>query len=299
MGEAKRRKASDPNFGRPTRGLIITCPIEPLPNGLIIKSTNIEPHELRHAILFWDKLVFPSNNLFHIASSPDFEFLESAGVLERPRYVFESATNAEPLIKSQFLAFKEREARPKELWDICQNSAALIRGNPDEISPDGGLRLELLNAIPIPDKDVPLNEVLEFKRKRNDEFLAFRSKIDEFVATINSSGDPIQELQRRIIEVDQACADALKVSSEWQFPVHLSNQKATFELRPFEIIAGGIAGYLGASAMELSQAALAATGGAALGAKSMLKISADIGWRGLRRRRSPFAYAAEIGKGLF
>jgi len=297
MGEAKRRKANDPAYGRAKRGLIITCPIEPLPNGFSIKSAEIDPYELRHALLFWDSLVFPTNNLIHIGSTPDIQFLESVGILERPRYSFASATNAEPLIKSQLLAFRERDGQSNGVWDICQNSAVLMQGAA-EVARGAGFQLELLNVIPIPEKDVPLNEILEFKRKRNDEFLALRSQIDEFVQAINSSGDPHGELKRRIDLVDKACADALKVSSEWQFPVRLSNQKATFDLKPFEAVAAGASAYFGAVALGFSQAALAALGAAAVTAKSSLKISGDIGWRGLKRRPSPFAYVARIGSEL-
>ena len=122
MGEAKRRKANDPNYGCPTRGLIVTCPIELLPNGFSIKNADIEPHELRHALLFWDRIAFPTNNLIHIGSSPDLEFLKSAGILERPRYDFGFAVDGKPFIQSQLLAFNERAVRPKEVWDICQNT---------------------------------------------------------------------------------------------------------------------------------------------------------------------------------
>jgi uncharacterized protein DUF6236 len=298
MGEAKRRKAKDPSYGRPKRGLIVTCPIELEPDGFLITNPGIEPHDLRHALLFWDKLVFPSNNFIHIGSTPDLEFLQAAGILERPNYFFRSGKNAEPLIQSQLQAFKEREGRPNEIWDICQNSAVLLQANAGEISRDAGLQIELLNAIPIPDKDVPLNEVIEFKRRRNDEFMALRAQIDAFVAAINSANEPQAELQLKIADLDKACADALEVSSEWQFPVHLSNQKATIDLKPFEIIAGGIAGYIGASSLGVSQALLAAVGGAAAAAKSVLKLSSDIGWRGLKRRATPFSYISHIGKEL-
>jgi len=98
--------------------------------------------------------------------------------------------------------------------------------------------------------------------------------------------------------VDKACVDALKISSEWQFPVRLSNQKATFDLKPFEVIAAGASAYFGAAAMGFSQAALAALGASALAAKSSWKISGDIGWRGLKRRLGPFAYVARIGSEL-
>jgi hypothetical protein len=86
MGEAKRRKESDPMYGRPTRGLILTCPIEMIEqHGVIIKSTELDPQDLRHALLFWDELVWPANNQIYIGSGPDAEYLEEAKILTRPR----------------------------------------------------------------------------------------------------------------------------------------------------------------------------------------------------------------------
>src|SRR3989442_5161137 len=93
MGDAKRRKQADPNFGRipkrpAHRGLVISPPLEIEGERLFIKSTSLHPQELRFALLFWDRLVWPSSRAIHIASGPDEQFLESAGVLRRPDYTF-------------------------------------------------------------------------------------------------------------------------------------------------------------------------------------------------------------------
>ncbi len=93
MGEAKRRKESEPNFGRVCnirsyRGLIVSPPIEIEGTKLFVKSSNLDPQELRFALLFWDKLVWPSSRALHFVSGPDEQFLESAEILERPEYTY-------------------------------------------------------------------------------------------------------------------------------------------------------------------------------------------------------------------
>lgn len=206
--------------------------------------------------------------------------------------------NAEPLIAVQIAAFQEREASDRGIWDLCQNSAVLI-GTTGEAVSNGGLGIELIDAIPIPDKSVPLNEILEFKRRRENEFGALRAEIDNFAHRINSSDDPQAELRSAIERIDNACAAALKVSTEWQFPIHVSNRKITLDLKPFEIIAGGTAAFLGANLLGASQAVLAGIAGATVAAKSSIKITGDIGWRGLRPRSTPFAYIAQIRRELF
>ncbi|WP_157644373.1 DUF6236 family protein [Bradyrhizobium sp. WSM2793] len=298
MGEAKRRHKSDPHYGRPIRGLILASAIQHK-DGSFSFSGGIDPQDLRHGLLFWDQLVWPDSNYLSADGGPDEKFLEDVKILSRPRYTFTNTMkDAEPIIAAQIQAFKELNGAKRGVWDMCQYSAALLSRS-DEAAKEGGIQVELLNAIPVPDKDVPLNEILEFKLKRNDEFLALRTEIDSLVETINLAKDSHAELQRKIAQIDTACADALKISSEWKFPVRLSNQKATFDLKPFEVIAGSLAGYLGGTALGVSSALLAGIGGAVAAAKSSVKISADIGWKGLKPRKTPFAYVAQFNKELF
>jgi hypothetical protein len=49
-------------------------------------TAGLDPHELRHALLFWDKLVWPMNNIVRVGADQDIEFLETSKILERPPY---------------------------------------------------------------------------------------------------------------------------------------------------------------------------------------------------------------------
>jgi Family of unknown function (DUF6236) len=211
-----------------------------------------------------------------------------------------AATAAEPFVRSQLEEFKKREASQKGIWDLCQNSSLLLKAS-REVIEGGGLGIELVNAIPVPDKDVPLNEILEFKQKRNDELTALRAELDKLGRTINAAGDPAAELKRAVAHIDKSCADVLRVSGEWQFPVRLSNQEMALDLKPFEVLVGGIAASVLASSTALSttQAILSGIGGALFAAKSAIKITGDIGLQGIKRRMSPFAYVAHVHTKLF
>jgi hypothetical protein len=298
MGEAKRRKAQDPSYGRPIRGLVMTS-IVPRENGVRVHGS-LDPHALRHALLFWDKLVWPSNNLIDVTSGQDIVYLEAAKILERPRYSLSGSIDVESIVRSQLEEFKKREAAENGVWDLCQNSSLLLEAS-GEMIPGGGLGIELVDAIPVPDKDVPLNEILEFKRKRNDEFTALRTELDSLGRAINTAQDPAAELKRTIAQIDKSCADVLRVSGEWQFPIRLSNQKMALDLKPFEVLAGGIAAATLASSAALSTTytVLSGIGGAVLAAKSAIKITGDIGLQGIKRRMSPFAYVADVHTKLF
>lgn len=67
MGEA-----SDPNFGK--RGLVVSAPFEVQGTTLRVRSSNLDPQELRSSVLLWDRLVWPSSRAIHLASGPDESF---------------------------------------------------------------------------------------------------------------------------------------------------------------------------------------------------------------------------------
>jgi hypothetical protein len=275
----------------------VSSPVEIEERVVRVRSTNLDPQELRFGLLLFGQMVWPSSrNIFIGGGGPDVEFLERAGVLTRPSYRFNGDV-AQSLVKMQIQAFADLDAREPGKWSLAQgeNSFFLHEGL---LEPDAGALLELLRAIPVPDKDVPLNEVLEFKRRRSDELQRLRGELDGFIAAINQAENKEAELQKHLAVIDAACADALRVSHEWQFPVRLMNFKASVELRPFVTAIGGASAYgLGtAHGLPASAAILAGIAGAAAAAATApaLKIAGDFGWRGLRRRVGPYRYVYQF-----
>lgn len=298
MGEAKRRKASDLDFGRvpkmPSyRGLVVCPPIEIEGNHLFAKSSSLDPQELRFALLFWDRLVWPSSRNIHFASGPDEAFLESAGILTRPDYTINGPA-AQGIARGQVQAFQDLERREPGVWALAQgeNSLMLKDGFVDE---GKGALLELHHAIPIPKHDVPLAEILEFRLRRRDELVQLRRHIESFVSEIEGSADKPLALQKRIAELDQACANLLIVGKEWQFPVYLSNMKASFSLTPQKFLPFVLGGWTFGERYGLTVAAAAA---ALAGTVSTLEIKGDFGLRSVRRPMSPYRYAYQIHREL-
>jgi hypothetical protein len=297
MGEAKRLAAKDPSFGEPKRGLIVSCPMEIDGSGLSIKSTSLEPQELKSSLLYFDKLAWPTNNLIHIAGSgPDVEFLMAAKVLEQPNVILRGPFGVEALIYAQAQALRELDERNPGTWAIGQGENSLLVKD-GTLTDKGGLAVELFRAVPVPDKDVPLNEILEFRLKRYDELQSLRAEIDRLIAEINSSEDPRATLEEALLRIDEECSAAIRVCSEWQFPVRLSTVKTSIDLKPFAMVRDGLTAYLGATALGTTTALTAALVSAS--AAASLKITPDFGWRGLRDRSSPYRYVSSFHKELF
>jgi len=298
MGEAKRRKQADPSFGhgpkRPNyRGLVVSPPLEIEGTLLRIKSTNLHPQELRFALLFWDRLVWPSSRAIHIASGQDEQFLESAGVLRRPDYTF-NGDAAQGMARGQYQAYLDLENAEPGVWALAQGENSLL-WKEGLVEQDTGAVVELHRAIPIPRHDVPLAEILEFKLRRRDELLLLRKHLESFVSEIEASTDRPRTLQERIANIDQACANLLIVGKEWQFPVSLSNIKASFSLSPLKFLPSIAAGWKIGESYGLVAAAAAA---ASAGVVSTLEIKADYGLRSIKRPMSPYRYAYQVQQEL-
>lgn len=298
MGDAKRRAASDPYFGRLSnsksyRGLIVSPPIKVDGKKILVKSTSLDPQEVRFALLFWDRLVWPSSRAIHIESGPDELFLESANILTRPEYTY-SGDVAQGIARGQFQAYMDREQAEPGVWALSQGENSFLWKNGLADQKKGAL-VELHRAIPIPAKDVPLAEILEFRSRRNDELVMLKQHLESFVSEIEESNDKPLALQKRLAEIDQACADLLTVGREWQFPVYLSNFKASFNLSPVKFLPAVAGGWTMGKPYGLMAASAAAT---AFGAASTLEIKGDYGLKSIRRSASPFRYAFHVHEEL-
>lgn len=301
MGEARRRKESDPTFGKVPkdagqRGLVVSPPLEIDGTRLRMKSSALDPQELRFALLFWDKLVWPSSRVIYIDGGPDEEFLTGAGVLSRPDYTF-NGDGATGIALGQIKAFNDLNAREPGAWSLAhgENSFQWKDGFLEE---DTGTLVELHRAIPIPKHDVPLPEILEFRHRRRAELLLLRHEMDSFVAEIEKAGDKEDALKHRLGELDKACADLLKVGKEWRFPVNLSDFKASFSFNLAKAVRDGAGAWLAATqaGVPMELATVAAVAGVAGAAD--VTVKGDLGLRAMRRPMSPYKYAYRIQQEL-
>lgn len=315
MGEARRRKlattsanqenevheyfASQPPLPR-QRGLVVSPPITINGTSLFAKSSNLDPQELRCFTLLWDKIVWPSSRAIYFASGPDEQFLESTGFLTRPDYTF-SGFGGEVILRAQLAAFNDLNRSEPGAWSLAQGDASLLVPGLN-IESSGNIQLKLTNAIPVPNKDVPLAEVLEFKRKRQDELSNMRHEIDNLAAELNTAQDKEIALEKLIKRVDQSCADAIRVGHEWQFPIRMTNLKTSYKFRPFQTLSGTLVGAFGGQAADLSmsQSVLAGITGAAIATAPAFELSWDrFEWKGLRPRQGPYKYVYQFHNELF
>lgn len=295
MGQARIRKQNEPTYGivpksAPERGLIISTPIKlDVKNNTLTGQGGVDPSELRFSLLYWDKLARPSSNIIEFGGDEDEIFLISSGILTRPK-IFHKGGNMASIVLDTFLgAIKTLEASAPGVWSLSQGERSLFLENyPDNFFEDSGISIKLIRAIPIPSHDVPIAEILEFKEKRRDELNILHTHINKLSSEISLSKEIPLGLEKNIKNIDAACADLLKVSSEWQQPFYIGDLKASINFNGIKALGAVGGAWKLAEPYGLSAATAAAV---TSGIISTIDIKADIGFRSIKRTQTPYHYA--------
>ena len=266
-----------------------------------IESSGLDAQELRHWLLFWDELAWPTSNLIHIEGGQDETFLEEIGVLSRPRMQMSGTFAGSTMMSEPHLAaFKYLDDKVPGKWCLATGERS-FNWEQMPLADASAAVFELYRAIPVPNNDVPLAEVLEFKLRRRDEIKRLRAEIDLYASSVLAAADPYAVLRDKAADIERACADLLRVSHEWKYPVRLTDLKASIEFKPGDVIMKAIeVGALGHFAFNMG--AVGALLGGILGATvgSGLKLSGTLQKsERLNPRSTPFQYVHSFHKELF
>lgn len=292
MGEAKWRKANDPLFGKVPqsarrRGLVVSPPMHIADDHIQIVSSHLDKQELRFALLFWDELVWPTSNMIRIEGGEDEQFLEHEGLLKRPQFTVWGHIS-KGLESVQFQAFEQLEAAEPGAWAMAQGERSFHLLGGSRLSDGNGVTVQLHRAIPIPSADVPLAEILEFKRRRNDELIQLRYHLEAVKDGVSNAAHSQEALLSGIAAIDKSCSDLLKCGSEWQFPMQLSDLDYSLGFNPISMFGSASTGWYLGQPFGMPAAALAA---GAMALASSVNINRSIGFRSIRRPASPFRYS--------
>ena len=283
-----------------SRGIVVSSPVN-LDGPSFSLQGGFDSQELRHWLLFWDELAWPTSNLIHVEGGPDEKFLEEAGVLTRPRVHLAGTFAGSSIVSEPHLGVFKRldEAEPGK-WSLATGERS-FNWTQMPLTDTNAAVLELHRAIPVPNQDVPLAEVLEFKQRRRDEVKRLRAEIDVYVAAVHAAGEPRFVLNAKAADIERACADLLRVGHEWKYPVRLTDLKASIEFKPGEVILAAIeVGALGHFALDMGTVGALLGGILGVTLKSGLKLSGSLQKsERLSPRTSPFQYAHSFHEELF
>lgn len=184
------------------RGIVISPPFEPLPSGVKCGGSP-EPVDIRKYLLYWDKIDYPTNNIIHIGGNSDIDFLEKYGILKRSiiQLVGSFILDDKIFLATQQAAYEQNERDEKGCWSLAQlsNNPLFVNSLQKQC-----LEFELYNCLPVPECDVPLYDILQFKEKRKDELMELREYLDELYLSIIGSEDPNRALNVALDKTEKA-----------------------------------------------------------------------------------------------
>lgn len=177
-------------------------------------SVGIEPGDLRHYCLYWDRLDWPDNNLIKIGGGGEIDLLQQEGILSRTNV---RATGSGDIprgyVEAQFAVFDQYNQREPGRWAIAQSANTFI--NPrGEATNRRALEVELHNALPSPDPSAPLSDVLKFKERRESELLALREALDELYLRAVESSDVARAERAALLKLERSLSDLDRAARE-------------------------------------------------------------------------------------
>lgn len=270
------------------RGLVISCPIAISGNSLSIKTTALDPQELRFALLFWDKLDFPTNNLIQVQLGQDAQFLASEGILNRTKVqVLGRGDMAQGFAQAHVQAYRILDKHEPGVWSLGTGDNAISFLDAD-VENDRGALIRLYQAIPVPDKDVPFQDILEFRSKRSAELLALRHHLEAIYQRIVAAGDGALALNTEIGALEQAIADHVKASKESKMSFRSMGFDASLNV-PAGVRAGIATFNMSLDAVEALLAGLAAA----------ISFGPGVSLKGRNVTPTPFRYVSSYHDNVF
>lgn len=211
--------------------------------------TGINSYDLRRYLTYWDKLDYPNNNILYTESSPEVAYLEEVGVLKRTMITTPRNRQVyfnEIYPRAHLKVYQDNNLIEPGKWSLAQSTSKLNLIKDQSVS-SRTLEIELFNCLPIPSEEVSLDQILEFKIKRNDELLEFRLIMDEMYLGIINSGDlerarehSLTLIKKKIKDIDKLMDESMFSRIKSNFTTSISINELVF--KSLASIGGAVAG---------------------------------------------------------
>lgn len=290
-------------LGPSERGLIC-CPVQVQTNlnakpgeASVSVKRSIDPHELRFAALFWDVIDVPTGMIY--GSSPDLDFLSEAGLVQRSHITHHDPSGGEGFFNMEEIASNDpiaamlaNDCVSPGLWSVQHGTRNESVGLPRQ-NDSNAVVFKLHSVIPIPDKDVPLEDVLLFKQRRSAELMALQAHLSDLYLKIGSSPNPELAESVELTKLQLAISDHIRVARESSMALRLIGFKAKIDRTT---AASAYAAYALAGNLQLAPPLqfMAGLTGGVLGS-----LSKEIGTGNPRDTLNPYEYVSLIHRDLF
>tara|TARA_R110000772_G_scaffold238722_1_gene350708 strand:- start:1988 stop:2833 length:846 start_codon:yes stop_codon:yes gene_type:complete len=180
--------------------------------GFLMKET-LTAEEIRYYLMYWDKIIIPTNNLIHIGFAEEEELVE-CGAIWRPRVQLVGSFSGAQAMLDSHAKIAEMMMKDKSTdWVIHQIGQEI--SVPKNFSQDRNvLRVDISNALPSPHGKVAIIDILDFKERRKTELEALHETLDEIYLEILTSPDSDLAAKKCISRFECSLNDLGRVSKE-------------------------------------------------------------------------------------
>ncbi|MEQ3514412.1 DUF6236 family protein [Pseudoalteromonas sp. BZB3] len=227
---------------------IVTPAQEIITNGnSLTMNGGLPPEQIRFLALYWDKVVVTDSNIFGSSLSDESQVLVDAGILrkETARMSLNGTFDGSGLAKMHFHGLSQittslTEKNPGQ-WALHQSGNQLYipkNMSKELVTAD----FELNKCLPVPLPNIPLEKLIEFKFKRNDELTALRKTLDDLYLEISNSQDIPRAKIAKISQLEKAIKDLDVVAIESWGSRLLASRKVSLDINLGSLSKGAIAG---------------------------------------------------------
>ncbi len=170
---------------------VIAAPgiIRRIPGGLVV-DRSLTPEDIRFYLLYWHRVVIPSNNLVYLGVPDEKELIDS-GAIERPRVQytgrFQGDAVATAMLAAQGIVAGRLASDESTDWALHQFGGDVVALG--ESATADALRIRLASALPVPPSTMPIAEVLEFRERRASQLASLHDALDELYREILEAPD--------------------------------------------------------------------------------------------------------------
>lgn len=226
-------------------------------------------------------------------------FLERVGILQRQRVdnvvitIWGDGRPEEPteqLAHHILRAFRTLDAAEPATWTLATGERCLTLDD-SEMDTGRGILFRLHRALPVPDKDVPLDDILQFKERRRPELIGLRSQLEAAYLRVASSPDQPLAESSELAALDLALSDLLKAREGGAVKRWVSAD-ISFDFQPMRGINAAVVGYM---------AGLPLTEAISVGAyQAFVQIEPTVSLKRLQRDKAvPWRYVAKYHDEVF
>lgn len=190
--------------------------------GFLLKP-HLDPLVLRRSLLFYDRTIFYHPPGISFGALPEEDFLVDAGVADRVNSdetfslngffrLDQNGITTDETHSRSLISAMERDLTRLGTYDSGPVHPLYVNHAHPVVSGRTHLTVELVNVIALPSRDVPLDEVISFRKAHASDFNRFWRGIDAIVDQVRERPDPV-----KIGQAQGELLDAIETNRRNQF----------------------------------------------------------------------------------